>query len=113
MRAKLISGENCNCNARPGIGDVVAITDNLTIEAECKGGVFRTRHRGRLSRLDKGLCEIVGRLMLKPSSGRQVAVMPRTEVTLRLARKLAPRCAAAGIRIALVGPRGEVEDVEA
>jgi hypothetical protein len=39
--------------------------------------------------------------------------MPRTEVTLRLARKLAPRCAAAGIRIALVGPRGEVEDVRA
>jgi hypothetical protein len=51
--------------------------------------------------------------MSKPATGRQVAVMPRTEVTLRLARKLAPRCAAAGIRIALVGARGEVEDVKA
>jgi hypothetical protein len=58
--------------------------------------------------LDKSLCEIVGRRMSKPAIGRQVAVMPRTEVTLRLARKLARRCADAGIRIALVGPRGDV-----
>jgi hypothetical protein len=28
--------------------------------------------------------------MSKPATGRQVAVMPRTAVTLRLARKLAP-----------------------
>jgi hypothetical protein len=42
-----------------------------------------------------------------------VAVMPRTKVTLRRAGMLAPRCAAAGIEIALVGERGEVEDVKA
>jgi hypothetical protein len=36
-------------------------------------------------------------LTSRPAIGRQVAVMPRTEVTLRLARKLAPRCAAAGL----------------
>jgi hypothetical protein len=95
-------GRSIVVHSRPGI----------TIEAECKGGAIETRHRGRLSRLDKGLCEIVGRLMSKPSLGRQVAVVPRTAVTLRLARKLAPRCAAAGIRIALVGDRGDVEDVE-
>jgi len=74
-----------------------------------QGGAVETRHPGRLSKLDKSLCEIVGRLMSKPAIGRQVAVMPRTQVTLRLARKLAPRCANAGISIALVGPRGEVE----
>jgi hypothetical protein len=50
--------------------------------------------------------------MMKPPGSRLAAVMPKTEVTLRVGRKLAPRCAAAGIRIALVGPRGEVEDVE-
>jgi hypothetical protein len=74
-------GRSIVVHSRPGI----------TIEAECKGGAIETRHRGRLSRLDKGLCEIVGRLMSKPSLGRQVAVVPRTAVTLRLARKLAPR----------------------
>ncbi len=105
-------GRSIIVHSRPGIGDVVADADGVTIEAECKGGAIETRHRGRLSRLDKGLCEIVGRLMSKPSLGRQVAVVPRTAVTLRLARKLAPRCAIAGIQIALVGDRGDVEDVE-
>src|SRR5262249_56718573 len=95
-----------------GLSDVTADSNGTVIEAECKGGAVETRHPGRLSKLDKPLCEIVGRLMSRPATGRQVAVMPRTEVTLRLARKLAPRCAGAGIRIALVGPRGEVEDVE-
>lgn len=83
------------------------------IEAECKEGAVETRHPGRGSRLDKGLCEIIGRLMMKPAGSRLVAVMPRTDVTLRLGRKLAPRCAAAGIQISLVGSRGEVEDVRA
>jgi hypothetical protein len=97
-----------------GLSDVTADASGIIIEAECKGGAIETRHPGRLSKLDKSLCEIVGRLMSKPAIiGRQVAVMPRTEVTLRLARKLAPRCAAAGIRIALGGPRGEVADVRA
>jgi hypothetical protein len=95
------------------VSDVTADADGMTIEAECKGGAIETRHPGRLSRLDKGLCEIVGRLMMKPPGSRLVAVMPRKEVTLRLGRKLAARCAVAGIQIALVGPRGEVEDVEA
>ena len=69
-------------------------------------------HPGQVSRLSKGLCEAVDLLMANPSRGRQVAVMPKAEVTLRLARKLAPRYAAAGIEIALVGPRGEVEDIK-
>jgi hypothetical protein len=105
-------GRSIVVHSRAGIGDVVADAEGVTIEAECKGGAIETRHRGRLSRLDKGLCEIVGRLMSKPSPGRQVAVVPRTAVTLRLALKLAPRCAAAGIQIALVGDRGDVEEVE-
>jgi hypothetical protein len=106
-------GRQIVVHPRSGQSDVTADANGISIEAECKGGAIETRHPGRLSKLDKSLCEIVGRLMSKPATGRQVAVMPRTEVTLRLARKLAPRCAAAGIRIALVGPRGEVEDVRA
>lgn len=107
-------GRRVIIHPRSGVSDVTANSaDGTTIEAECKGGAIETRHPGRLSRLDKGLCEIVGRLMMKPPGGRLVAVMPRTDVTLRVGRKLAPRCAAAGIQISLVGPRGEVEDVEA
>jgi hypothetical protein len=64
-----------------------ADANGIIIEAECKGGAIETRHPGR-SKLDKSLCEIVGRLTSSPATGRQVAVMPRTEVTLRLA----PRC---------------------
>jgi hypothetical protein len=62
--------------------------------------------------LYKGLCETVGLLMATPSQGRQVAVVPFTQSTLRLAERLAPRCALAGIEIALVGSRGEVRDVQ-
>lgn len=105
-------GRRIVIHPQSGLSDVTADANGTTIEAECKGGAIETRPPGRLSKLDKSFCEIVGRLMSKPATGRQVAVMPRTEVTLRLARKLAPRCAAAGIRIALAGPRGEVEDVE-
>jgi hypothetical protein len=106
-------GRRILVHPQSGLSDVTADANGTMIEAECKGGTIETRHRGRLSKLDKSMCEIVGRLMMKPAGSRLVAVMPRTDVTLRLARKLAPRCAAAGIRIALVGPRGEVEDVRA
>jgi hypothetical protein len=105
-------GRRIVIHPRSGLSDVTADANGTIIEAECKGGAIETRHPGRLSKLDKSLCEIVGRLMSKPAIGRQVAVMPKTEVTLRIARKLAARCTAAGIRIALIGPRGEVEDVE-
>jgi hypothetical protein len=42
-----------------------------------------------------------------------VAVVPHTEYTFRLATRLAPRCALAGIELALVKSRGEVIDVPA
>ncbi len=82
------------------------------ISAECKGGIINTRHPGQVSRLYKGLCETVGMLMATPAQGRrQVAVVPMTEGTIRLAERLAPRCALAGIEIALVGSRGEVVSI--
>jgi hypothetical protein len=49
--------------------------------------------------------------MATPSPGKQVAVVPYTEQTFRLATRLAPRCRAAGIEIALVKSRGEIIDV--
>lgn len=107
-----IVGRRIVVHPRSGLSDVTAEANGVAIEAECKGGAIETRHPGRLSRLDKSMCEIIGRLMMKPPGSRLVAVMPKAEVTLRVARKLAPRCAAVGIRIALIGPRGEVEDVE-
>ena len=86
----------------PGKGDVVAETKEGAIIAECKGGIVNTRHGGQKSCLRKGLCEAIGQLMQKPKGGRQVAVVPNTEATLRLAQKLAARALEAGIEIALV-----------
>lgn len=105
------AAQTITMNPRSGLGDVVAEVGNLIISAECKGGIINTRHPGQVSRLYKGLCETVGMLMATPTQGRQVAVVPFTASTFRLAERLAPRCALAGIEIALVGSRGEVMDV--
>ncbi len=106
-------GLTITIDPKSGKGDVVAEVGNQIVSAECKGGIINTRHPGQLSRLYKGLCESVGLLMAKPSLGRQVAVVPYTESTLRLAKRLAPRCALAGIELALVKSRGEVIEVRA
>lgn len=106
------AGQTVTVNPKSGLGDVVAEVGDHIISAECKGGITNTRHPGQVSRLYKGLCETVGLLMATPSQGRQVAVVPLTEGTLRLAARLAPRCALAGIEIALVGSRGEVMAVK-
>jgi hypothetical protein len=95
----------------PGKGDVVATTQDVAIIAECKGGIVNTRHAGQISRVRKGLCEAVGLLMARAKVGKQVAVVPKTETTLRLAQKLAPRARDAGIEIALVDERGRVTDI--
>lgn len=78
-----------------------------------KGGIINTRHSGQVSRLYRGLCETVGLLMASETPGRQVAVVPYTEGTLRLAKRMAARCAQADIEIALVGRKGEVTDIVA
>jgi hypothetical protein len=106
-------GQEIEVNPKAGVGDVVAEIGSQVLAAECKGGVINTRHAGQVSRLRKGLCETVGLLMATPSKGRQVAVVPYTEVTLRLAQRMSKRCAVAGIEIALLGTRGEVFDVSA
>lgn len=106
------AGQTITVHPKSGLGDVVADLGDQVISAECKGGIINTRHPGQVSRLYRGLCETVGLLMATPSQGRQVAVVPLTESTLRLAQRLAPRCALAGIEIALVGRRGEVMDLK-
>jgi len=50
-------------------------------------------------------------LMAVPRRGRQVAVVPLTDATQRLAKKLRPRFAKVGIEIALVNDRGQVRFV--
>jgi hypothetical protein len=105
-------GLEITVNPKSGQGDVVAEVGNHIVSAECKGGIINTRHSGQVSRLYKGLCETVGLLMATPSPGRQIAVVPHTEGTLRLAKRMAPRCAIAGIEISLVGARGEVTEVK-
>jgi hypothetical protein len=106
-------GRTIIVHPRSGLGDVTAEVGGVILSAECKGGIINTRHPGQVSRLYRGLCETVGLLMASPSPGRQVAVVPHTEATLRLAIRLAPRCASAGIELALVKSCGEVVDVPA
>lgn len=102
-------GRKLTISLVPGAGDVLAdLEGGGRILAECKGGVVNSKHAGQASRLRRGLCEVVGLLMAAPGEGRQIAVVPRTDVTARLAERLAPRCRLAGIEIALVGERGEV-----
>jgi len=105
------AGRQIDIDPKSGVGDVVANLSEGTLSAECKGGIINTRHPGQLSRLRRGLCEAVGLLMATESPGRQVAVVPYTKATEEMARRLAPRCAKAGIKIALVKGRGEVIDV--
>ena len=96
-------------NPKSGQGDVVGAVGGRRVIAECKGGTINTSHAGQKSRLRKGLSELIGQLMiLDDAAVRQVAVLPHTAEVERLARRLGPRCAAAGIEIALVSPTGDV-----
>ena len=99
-KRKSRNGQTVTVNPKSGLGanDLVA---------ECKGGSINSRHPGQRSRLRRGLCEAVGLSMTKPSTGRQVAVVPETDSTLRLAGILAPWCVSTRIGIALVGNRGK------
>lgn len=106
-----LAGRRIVVNPKSGQGDVVAELGEIRLAAECKGGIINSRHSGQRSKLYRGLCEAVGLLMASPSPGRQVAVVPYTEQTLKLARRMAPRCAEVGIELALVKSRGEVIDV--
>lgn len=101
-------GEKITVNPKSGMGDVVAQIGNSIIIAECKGGIVNTKHSGQQSKLYKGLCEAVGLLMASEAKGRQIAVVPFTPNTERLAKRMIHRCALAGIEIALVHSKGEV-----
>jgi hypothetical protein len=93
----------------PGAGDVVARTGGRAILAECKGGIINTRHSGQTSKLRRGLCEAVGLLLARPFDGeRQIAVVPATQITEKLARRMASRAGVAGIEIGLVTEDGRV-----
>lgn len=88
---------------RPGLGDVVAETKTYRIVAECKGGIINTKHPGQKSRLRKGLCEAVGLLMSRPlGREKHFAVVPLTNDTETVAKRMHNRCDAAGIGICLV-----------
>jgi hypothetical protein len=97
---------------KSGLGDLVAKINGSSIVAECKSGVINTKHAGQQSRLRRGLCEAVGLLMASTEGVRQIAVVPHTDVTRKLAEKMAHRTRLAGIEIALVDARGNVFDVK-
>lgn len=102
------NGQTIKVIPQSGEGDVVAVIDGKKIVAECKGGIINTRHPGQVSRLRRGLCEAIGLLMVRPIEERQIAVVPYTDTTLKLARKIIARTTAAGIEIALVEATGHV-----
>jgi hypothetical protein len=90
---------------------VVAEVGSYAFSTECKGGTINMPHSGHVSRLKMGLYRTVDLLMATSSQGRQVAVVQFTEGTLRLAERLATRCALVDMEIVLVGSPGEVKDV--
>jgi hypothetical protein len=78
-----------------------------------EGGIANTRHSGQLSKLRRGLCEVVGLLMARPlKDERHVAVVPATPETEKVARRMLPRAMAAGIEIALVDENGCVSFIK-
>ena len=90
--------------ALPEQGDAqagIALSLRAVPEGEWRQ-IINTRHGGQMSRLRKGLCEAVDQLLAKPLHGRQVAVVPYTKSAFDPATQLAPRCADAGIELALV-----------
>lgn len=90
-----------------GHGDVVAIGDEGTIIAECKGGCINTRHPGQKSHQQQRLFAAVGHLIERPRTNeRHVAVVPDTEVTRPLAARMIQRARQIGIEIALVRAHG-------
>ena len=98
--------------SRPGRGDVVGAVDGESIEIEAKGGIVNTRHPGQTSRLRKHLYEAVGQLLdTRGDAARLIAAVPRHPVTEAQAARMAPRCRAAGIEIALVDGDGQVETI--
>jgi len=106
-------GRTVTVNPKSGLGDVVARMGDAVYVAECRGGVINSRHAGQLSRLRRGLCEVVGLLLASPNEKgrRQFAVVPRTLTTETLAARMAHRAGEAGIEIALVDGRGNVTGV--
>ena len=97
----------------PGVGDVCGKLGIRNVIAECKGGVTNTRHAGQVSRLRKHLCEAIGLLLSRPAGEeRQIAVVPASDVTAKLATLMARRAKQAGIEIALVNDFGNVTYIE-
>ncbi len=112
---KAADGRELELTLQAGKGDVVARCAAGDIVAECKGGVLNSKHAGQLSRLRSGLCEAVGLLLASSLAVgvRQVAVVPHTPATLRLAERMAARASVAGISLSLVDGDGQVVDVSA
>ena len=70
-------GKTILLNPKSGRLDVVARTGDSSFVAETKGGVINTRHSGKTSHLQKGLCEAVGMIMQIPMFAGQEAVRGR------------------------------------
>lgn len=108
------AGTTLTVHPASGLGDVVAKCANgVTYVVECKGGIVNTRHPGQVSRLRKGLCEAVGLSLARAieDGTQQFAVVPHTHTTEELARRMAIRVRAAGIRIALVDGEGRITEI--
>lgn len=94
---------------KSGLGDVTGEIDGRMVHVECKGGTINTSHAGQVSKLRRGLCEAVGLLMARQSDqAREIAAVPWTQVTERLAKTMSGRCTKAGIEIALVRRDGSI-----
>jgi len=94
---------------RSGLGDVVAQVQGARVLVEAKGGCINSRNPGQLSKLRRHLYEAVGSLLDGREADRLIAAVPLHAQTERIAGRMAPRCRAAGIEIALVAADGGVQ----
>lgn len=93
-----------------GLGDVVALTKNGLIVAECKGSTLNSRNAGVKSKIRTGLQTAVAQLLMRNEPGeRHIAVVPYHKDAELLAKKLAPRLKLVSIEVAFVRENGEVQ----
>jgi hypothetical protein len=106
----ILDGRTISVTPKSGMGDVVALVGGQSLVAECKGGIINTRHSGQTSKLQRGLSEAIGLLIVRPESERErkIAVVPNTATTLRIAERITKRTNEVGIEIALVDEKGNV-----
>lgn len=98
---------------RPGQGDVSIQWNNQTWVVECKGGIINSNHPGPLSKLRRGLYEAFGQISAFQSEGtKRGVVVPKTNETIKHAKKFATAAKTLGVTLLLVDENGQFKVID-